>query len=290
MLQTSIINIKLKSKVIAMIPRIISAICEGKCYVQQIVVSANKISSVKTICKKGEKIMDRLFYITKGTFNIKEKNCKEICAHEGTLIYLPSDVEYTAYWEQTDIASYIAFNYNLYELNGIPLHLSDRIIVAAKDKHGEIYKLLKYSSNAYIQNEKFAGIELQSLFYKLLHTIFRQQNRKAIKKDKDLAEIYRAIIYLEDNYMFEITTESLAQMCNMSVATFRRLFKKYKQTSPMKYRQTLRMAHAKNMLESGVYTVTEVSDIMGCTDLSHFNRQYHGEFGINPSVSKQIND
>ena len=103
--------------------------------------------------------MDRLFYITKGIFHIKEKNCKEICAHEGTLIYLPSDVEYTAYWEQSDIGSYIAFNYNLYEPNSTPLHLSNHIIVAAKDKNGEIYKLLKDCSNTYIQNEKFAGIE-----------------------------------------------------------------------------------------------------------------------------------
>ena len=50
------------------------------------------------------------------------------------------------------------------------------------------------------------------------------------------------------------------------------------------------MAHAKNMLESGVYTVTEVSDIMGCADLSHFNCQYLCKFGINPSVSKQTID
>ena len=273
-----------------MLSQTINKICVGKCYIQQIVVSAGKINLVKSICKKGENIMDRLFYVTKGIFHIKEKNCKEICAHEGTLIYLPSDVEYTAYWEQTDIASYIAFNYNLYEPNGNPLHLSNHIIVAAKDKNGEIYKLLKDCSNTYIQNEKFASIELQALFYKIIHTVFRQQNRKAMQKDKDSSEIYRAIIYLEDNYMFEITTESLAQMCNMSVATFRRLFKKYKQTSPMKYRQHLRMLHAKIMLESGVYTVTEVANIMHCTDLSHFNRQYYCEFGINPSVSKQIVD
>ena len=49
----------------------------------------------------------------------------------------------------------------------------------------------------------------------------------------------------------------------------------------------LRMNHAKDMLESGVYTVTEVSDIMNCTDLSHFNRLYSSVFGINPSESKK---
>ena len=56
-----------------MLSQTINKICEGKCCVQQIVVSANKINSVKSICKKGKKIMDRLFYITKGIFYIKEK-------------------------------------------------------------------------------------------------------------------------------------------------------------------------------------------------------------------------
>ena len=56
-----------------MLSQTINKICEGKCCVQQIVVSENKINSVKSICKKGKKIMDRLFYITKGIFYIKEK-------------------------------------------------------------------------------------------------------------------------------------------------------------------------------------------------------------------------
>ena len=273
-----------------MISQTIDTICEGKCYVQKIVVSASKIITNRCIFKKGEKLMDRLFYITKGTFHISEKGQKEICAPEGTLLYLPGDVEYTSYWEQIDDSSYIAFNYNLYDLNHAQLHLDNNIIIAINDKNAAVYKLLKQCADIYIQNEKFADVELQSLFYEMIYTIFRQQNRKAMKKDKNSAEIYRAIIYLEDNYMFEITTEELAQMCNISVAAFRRLFKKYKQTSPMKYRQHLRMIHAKNMLESGVYTVTEVANIMHCTDPSHFNRQYYCEFGINPSVSKQIID
>lgn len=273
-----------------MLSQTLSTICEGKCYVQQMVVSASKINSVKSICKKGEKVMDRLFYITKGIFHISEMGHTEINAGEGTLIYLPADVEYTAYWEQSEIASYIAFNYNMFASDGTPLHLSDNIIVAATDHNGEIYRLLKECVNAYIQSEKYVNLALQSNFFKLLYTILKRQNRSAIKKDKNLSEIYKAIIYLEDNYMFQISTEQLAEMCNISVATFRRLFKKYKQISPMKYKQKLRMLHAKDMLESGVYTVSEVAEIMGCTDLSHFNRQYFSQFGINPSLSKPIYD
>ena len=93
-----------------MISQTIDTLCKGQCYVQKIVVSASNIVANRFICRKGENLMDRLFYITKGTFHISEKGQKEICAPEGTLLYLPSDVEYTSYWEQIDNSSYIAFN------------------------------------------------------------------------------------------------------------------------------------------------------------------------------------
>ncbi len=269
-----------------MLQKAINTICNGESIVKKIVVASNKPILGRHICVKGDKLMDRFFYISKGTFKIKEKGAEEIIAIEGTLLYLPRDIEYVSCWEE-GLASYVAFNYCLYDENGNYLHLSNHITVALKDKNGEVYELLKKCEKDYIKNEKFTSLILQSYFYKILHLIFRQHEKRVIKTDKNLFEIYKAIIYLEDNYMFEISTDKLAEMCNLSESTFRRVFKKFKGISPMKYKQILRMNHAKDMLESGVYTVTEVADIMNCTDLSHFNRLYFSAFGINPSESKK---
>lgn len=269
-----------------MLAQSINTICNGDCYVKKIVVFASLANPNRFICRKGDKLMDRLFYITKGVFYIQESGKPEITAPAGTLLYLPSDVEYESYWEKNADISYITFNYSLYDLNNQELHLSDRIIIAANDTSGALHRLLCDSAETYIQHEKYADLALQAYFYKLIFKIFRQQERKAMRADENSAEIYKAIVHLDNHYMSNVTTEDLAKMCNISVATFRRIFKKSKSVSPMKYKLGLRMAHAKNMLESGVYTVSEVAELMGCTDLSHFNRQYHSVFGINPSVSK----
>lgn len=268
----------------------INAICNGDCLVKTIVVNANTAVYGRFTCQKGDKLMERLFYVTKGVFHIKEKGGEEINASAGTLLYLPSDVEYDSRWDNNSEGAYIAFNYLLYDLSGNALHLSDRIMVAAVDKNGEFHRLLSDSADTYVRHEKYADLALQSQFYKLLYNMFRQQERKSIRADKNLAEIYKAIIYLNDNYMSDVTTEQLAKMCNISDTTFRRIFKKHMSVSPMKYKQTLRMNRAKDMLESGVYTVSEVSELMKCTDPSHFNRLYYSAFGINPSVSKKMPD
>ena len=53
--------------------------------------------------------------------------------------------------------------------------------------------------------------------------------------------------------------------------------------SPLKYKNHLKMQSAREMLKSGYHTVYEVSESVNCTDISHFNKLYKAEFGVNPS-------
>ena len=59
--------------------------------------------------------------------------------------------------------------------------------------------------------------------------------------------------------------------------------KKYNGISPLKYKNKLKMKHAKELLKSGLYTVSEVAEIVNCTDISHLNKLYKAEFGTTPS-------
>ena len=152
------------------------------------------------------------------------------------------------------------------------------------DPKGELYALFNGALECYVHAERFAELRLQGYFYDILYGIVKQVERRRLKQEEDVGQIYKALIHLNDHYMSEVTAEELAAMCGMSVATFRRLFKKYKQTSPLKYKNHLRMLHAREMLQSGLYTVSEICELVNCTDLSHFNKMYRAEFGINPSA------
>lgn len=266
----------------------VNGFINGDCFIQNIVVMKAVPNPDRYINTKGEKLYDRLFYISKGTFYIREKGKNQIIAKEGSLVYLPKGVEYVSYWDKSIKGEYITFNYIAFNLNKVPMCLDNKISLIAVDKSGALYNLLNEAYKLYINQEKFAPLLLKSYFFEIMYNIFKINERAALKKDNKIREIYKAVIYLEDNYMTDITSEDLAKMCNISVATFRRLFKNIKGVSPYKYKNSLRMKHAKSMLESGVYTVSEVCEIMGCTDLSHFNRLYKAEFGQNPSAAKLI--
>ena len=114
---------------------------------------------------------------------------------------------------------------------------------------------------------------LQMLIEKNKHNTF----------DHSLDKIYEGISYLENNYTKEITTEQLAALCNMSESNFRRLFHRYSTLSPITYRNFLRMKHAREMLETGLYTVSEAAAIVNITDPFYFNKMFKKYFGTAPS-------
>lgn len=76
----------------------------------------------------------------------------------------------------------------------------------------------------------------------------------------------------------------LSAMCSISPEYFRLLFKKKYGTSPVKYINSLRLNHAKELLSSGMYSVSEVANLSGFSALSYFCREFKKMYGISPSV------
>lgn len=256
----------------------------GDFYVNRISVYSGTVTGpYEYICSKGMRIFDRFFYVSKGTIYISDKQGHTVEATAGSIIYLPDDFEYFSRWDEATEGRYLNLHFSLLDYEGNILHLSDKAIIVAKDQDGSLYNSFNDAYQLYIQHKNFDNLKLKSLFYTILYTILKQMDYAAYKSNKETAEIYKAMIYLNDNYMTDVTTEQLAEMCNLSPSTFRKLFKIQNGTSPHKYKNHLRMLHARKMLQSGLYNVSEVSDIVKCHDLSHFNKLYKKEFGVNPS-------
>ena len=76
--------------------------------------------------------------------------------------------------------------------------------------------------------------------------------------------------YIEQNFNSDITLDLLANLVNMSVTNFRREWAKLYGESPLQYRDRIRLSHAKEYLMSGYYTVTEVAEKCGFSDVNYF--------------------
>ena len=73
-----------------------------------------------------------------------------------------------------------------------------------------------------------------------------------------------------------------ARLCHMSETNFRRLFREYTGTSPVEYRNAVRLNSARAKLQSGEHNVFEAAGAVGFTNLSFFIRLYKKKFGHTP--------
>ena len=81
----------------------------------------------------------------------------------------------------------------------------------------------------------------------------------------------------------DITLEELAAASNMCDSYFQRLFKEKYGVSPKKYIIQLKINHACDMLRLGRYTVTQIAELSGFSDVYFFSRQFKEYVGIAPT-------
>lgn len=102
--------------------------------------------------------------------------------------------------------------------------------------------------------------------------------------DAENSKLHEAIEYIHDNFTNPtLTVDYLAHMCGMSDTYFRRLFVKNFQVTPLKYINVLRSNYAKELLSSGYYTVSQVSDKCGFNNVQYFSLFIKKETGLSPS-------
>lgn len=132
--------------------------------------------------------------------------------------------------------------------------------------------------------------ECKSIFYKLITNIERNYAQKHLTSHND-DRISEIIDYIHENYTSEnLSVEKLAAMSNISCTYLRKLFHKHFNVSPQKYINNLKVKYAIELLQSGYYSVCEVSDICNFQNVHYFSAFIKKETGVSPSKIKHINN
>ena len=118
----------------------------------------------------------------------------------------------------------------------------------------------------------------------ILNKIFAELYRQAYNEIPNPSKIKKSAEYIAENYMKpDINIKMLAQKSNMSEVYFRKLFKEEFGVSPKKYIISSRIHLAKNLIESGYYTLSEVAEKCGFSDYKYFSTEFKKITGSSPS-------
>lgn len=106
----------------------------------------------------------------------------------------------------------------------------------------------------------------------------------------DFAEPWKIdlMAFMNENYMYDLSMEELANYTGRSLSTFKRDFKKVTNTTPQKWLIDKRLTEAHRMLSNERLKIREVMIGVGFSNFSFFSRSYKAKFGYPPAGTELV--
>lgn len=89
--------------------------------------------------------------------------------------------------------------------------------------------------------------------------------------------------YMEDNYMFDLSLDSVSEILHISPAYLSAQFKKYQKMNFLDCLTELRINAAKQLLQDPFRSAAEVASMVGYEDSSYFARAFKKRTGMTPT-------
>lgn len=203
---------------------------------------------------------------------------KKLYTEKNTFIYLPKHGNYTVenLRREPGTGCYV-INFELSEKTDLPPFTMQL-------KNSGFFLDMFTRSDALWRTKKSGfHMECKANFYNILCALRKEFELGYIAKSTS-ATLENAIEYIHKNYTDDnINIGHLARLCGMSETYFRRIFKKVKGASPLKYINDLKISRAAELISSGMYSVSEVAALSGFHDGAYFSREFKKAKGISPS-------
>ena len=201
-----------------------------------------------------------------------------LLAKRGDCVYVPKGTRYTVSFEGgghgTDLYT---VNFILSDRESREIRLSEKMDILTEGIGAECYtaasaladSLIAYKSNT---------VRQQMRFFELLDCI--------LECDAERSEVFlpirRGVKLLEKEWNLNHDVCRYAQECGMSETSFYVRFKEWSGTSPVKYRNGMRIAAARSLLLNSNLTVSEIASEIGFDDPYYFSRIFKKLTGLSP--------
>lgn len=198
---------------------------------------------------------------------------------QNDLIYLPKNSSYVV--ETPAAGGTYCINFQLsqdVDFSPFSFHLKNADDVLHAYKNAEKVWRRKKTGFAFL---------CKSELYKILYALHSGYDLPYAAQSKQ-ALLSPALSYIHKHYAEEgINVEKLSELCGFSYEYFRRLFHTFYGCSPIKYINDLKLKRAKELLTSGMYSVSEAAFSSGFSDTSHFSRFFKKNVGVSPNEYRQ---
>lgn len=167
--------------------------------------------------------------------------------------------------------------------SNIPFYLFESLKSSMNKLITDIHQLINTEDELQQFKLHQKAIKLFNIFLKQLENRNTNENISAINPiDVQKTFIVRKTIL--ENLPSPPSVKQLAQDAGMSISKLQKCFQQVFGKSISQYALSEKMQLAMQMLNTKKYTISEIGYDLGYTNLSHFSKAFHKEFGINPKA------
>ena len=201
-----------------------------------------------------------------GTYHIEPGSFFRYEAGDRYFINVPTPCEY--YVSEIDIG--------INDENAFP-----RSILCTKDE----IALLENIHRIWNEQNEYCYMETRILLLRFFMNVSRRI-RAIMSSPRFISD---ALSFIHRQYNENFSIADIASACNVSPSYLRNQFRQEYHIPIMQYREEFRISRAKTMLESGEYTIKEISDFLGYCDVYHFSHKFKLATGFPPKQYLQSN-
>ena len=210
------------------------------------------------------------------------ENGTELFVPKGSIAYIPHCAKYFVNYQSCTkpyaLAQLAAFE--LRDKNNEQFIASDRIIIVCKSANS----LFSDSFDEAVKvcdTYPLSHMNFKALMYSIISEISKQYINDKIYS-KEFYSIVPSIEYLKKNPYSNITIPELAGISHISESCFRKLFKKHFGISPSEYLSNQKIKNAQKLLQNNMYSIYEISQILGYNDSAYFSKVFKKQTGLSP--------
>lgn len=160
------------------------------------------------------------------------------------------------------------------------ISVANEAFVLKLEQSEKLKSLFKKIFSVWVAKNNGYYFECISILYKILSEL--QKSNYIPESQYDY--IRPAIDYIETHFLDKkITAEQITSCCTISYPYIKKLFIKKFGIPPIKYSIQLKINYACDLLKSELYTVSQISEICGYSDIYFFSRQFKEYMGLSPT-------
>lgn len=204
---------------------------------------------------------------------------EQFAVQPGDVLFVPPHISYTARVVSKEPWEHIVIGFCTAEdAAKLPLERVHRPIHGNRlaELFRQVYEVWSACAFGY-------KLQTRAIVSQILFELLRENVSRHFGSNTALSSLKAASDYMEQNYRQKLTVEELAARSGYSASHFARQFTRVYGVSPIQYLNSIRILHAKNLLRTDQYTIAEIAQKCGFSNVYYFSRCFKQLTGTPPT-------